>query len=75
MGWASLTKCRWRWVLISVDVRSALALTLDFTLTRAVLVRQALYASVRTLRLADGPDHVHLLTIAKEELRRRSSKL
>jgi len=56
-------------------VRSALALTLDFTLTRAVLVRQALYASVRTLRLADGPDHVHLLTIAKEELRRRSSKL
>lgn len=35
----------------------------------------AMYASVRTLRLADGPDHVHLRTIAKEELRRSTSKL
>lgn len=27
-----------------------------------------LYASSRTLRLADGPDEVHLGTVAKEEV-------
>jgi alkylation response protein AidB-like acyl-CoA dehydrogenase len=31
----------------------------------------AMYASVRTLRLADGPDFAHLRTIAKEEIRSR----
>jgi acyl-CoA dehydrogenase len=30
----------------------------------------AMYAGQRTLRLADGPDEVHKMTIARRELRR-----
>ena len=30
-----------------------------------------MYAHVRTLRLADGPDEVHKMTIARQELKRR----
>ena len=29
-----------------------------------------MYAHLRTLRLADGPDEVHKMTIARRELRR-----
>jgi acyl-CoA dehydrogenase len=32
-----------------------------------------MYAHVRTLRLADGPDEVHKLSIARRELRRHVS--
>ena len=31
----------------------------------------AMYAHVRTLRIADGPDEVHKMTIARREIRRR----
>jgi acyl-CoA dehydrogenase len=30
----------------------------------------ALYAGIRTLRIADGPDEVHRMVIARRELRR-----
>jgi acyl-CoA dehydrogenase len=31
-----------------------------------------MYAHLRTLRLADGPDEVHKMTIARRELRRHA---
>jgi acyl-CoA dehydrogenase len=33
-----------------------------------------MYATVRALRIADGPDEVHLRTIAKLELRRQTAE-
>jgi len=34
----------------------------------------AMYAGVRTLRLADGPDEVHLASLGKHELRRQAAR-
>ena len=33
-----------------------------------------MYAHVRTLRIADGPDEVHVRTVARQELGRYLSK-
>jgi acyl-CoA dehydrogenase len=34
-----------------------------------------MYAAARTLRIADGPDEVHKLSIARRELRRFEPRL
>jgi acyl-CoA dehydrogenase len=47
----------------AIQVHGAAGLGGDFPLA-------ALYAHVRSLRLADGPDEVHKMTIARRELRR-----
>jgi len=46
----------------AIQVHGGAGVTEDFTLAR-------MYAHVRTLRLADGPDEVHKMSIARRELR------
>jgi acyl-CoA dehydrogenase len=47
----------------AIQVHGAGGVSQDFPLARQ-------YASIRALRLADGPDEVHKMTIARQELRR-----
>jgi acyl-CoA dehydrogenase len=56
-----------QWILDkAIQVHGAGGLSQDFPLANA-------YASIRTLRFADGPDEVHKNALAKAELRRRTS--
>jgi acyl-CoA dehydrogenase len=56
-----------QWILDkAIQVHGAGGLSQDFPLANA-------YASIRTLRLADGPDEVHKNALAKAELGRRPS--
>lgn len=47
----------------AIQTHGAAGVSSDFALAH-------LWASARTLRIADGPDEVHLQTIAKLELKR-----
>ncbi len=47
----------------AIQVHGGGGVSQDFPLAR-------MYAGVRTLRMADGPDEVHKMTIARQELRR-----
>jgi acyl-CoA dehydrogenase len=47
----------------AIQVHGGGGVSQDFPLAR-------MYAGIRTLRLADGPDEVHKMTIARRELRR-----
>ena len=57
-----------QWILDkAIQVHGAGGLSQDFPLANA-------YASIRTLRLADGPDEVHKNALAKAELRRQATR-
>ena len=50
----------------AIQVFGAAGVSDDFPLAR-------MYAQMRSLRIADGPDEVHLMAIAKRELRRQAN--
>jgi acyl-CoA dehydrogenase len=57
-----------QWILDkAIQVHGAGGLSQDFPLARA-------YASIRTLRFADGPDEVHKNALARAELRRQAAR-
>jgi acyl-CoA dehydrogenase len=51
----------------AIQVHGAAGVSGDFPLAR-------MYAGLRTLRLADGPDEVHKLSLARQELRRQRER-
>jgi acyl-CoA dehydrogenase len=51
----------------AIQVHGAGGVSGDFPLA-------AMYAGLRTLRLADGPDEVHKLSLARQELRRQRDR-
>lgn len=52
----------------AIQVYGGAGVSQDYPLAR-------MYATIRTLRLADGPDEVHLSAIAKMELREQARRL
>jgi acyl-CoA dehydrogenase len=57
-----------QWILDkAIQVHGAGGLSQDFPLA-------SMYAGIRTLRFADGPDEVHKNALAKSEIRRQSAK-
>jgi acyl-CoA dehydrogenase len=57
-----------QWILDkAIQVHGAAGLSQDFPLASA-------YASIRTLRFADGPDEVHKNALARAELRRQAAR-
>jgi acyl-CoA dehydrogenase len=56
-----------RIVDLAIQVHGGGGVTDDFPLA-------AMYAGLRTLRLADGPDEVHKLSLARQELRRQRER-
>jgi acyl-CoA dehydrogenase len=57
-----------QWILDkAIQVHGAGGLSQDFPLA-------ASYAGIRTLRFADGPDEVHLNSLARNELKRQASR-
>jgi acyl-CoA dehydrogenase len=57
-----------QWILDkAIQVHGAGGLSQDFPLAN-------MYAGIRTLRFADGPDEVHKNALAKSEIRRQSAK-
>ncbi|MFC7505769.1 acyl-CoA dehydrogenase family protein [Nocardioides sp. GCM10030258] len=57
-----------QWILDkAIQVHGAGGLSQDFPLA-------SMYAGIRTLRFADGPDEVHKNALAKSEIRRQSEK-
>jgi acyl-CoA dehydrogenase len=57
-----------QWILDkAIQVHGAAGLSQDFPLAAA-------YASIRTLRFADGPDEVHKNALARAELRRQAAR-
>ena len=58
-----------QWILDkAIQVHGAGGLSQDFPLA-------ASYAGIRTLRFADGPDEVHLNSLARNELKRQAARL
>ncbi|RNI23848.1 acyl-CoA dehydrogenase family protein [Flexivirga caeni] len=54
-----------QWILDkAIQLHGAAGLSQDFPLAKA-------YAGIRTLRFADGPDEVHIASLARSELRRQ----
>ena len=51
----------------AIQIHGGAGVSDDFPLAK-------MYAALRTLRLADGPDEVHRMTIARQEIRRRTAE-